>query len=151
MILSNKQITKALFWLRRLVCAFVVRKPLKTGFLRRVPVKSANKKIVFLFLNQNICCAQWDSSFEHSKHMLKWLVRKYLKLYTENFCSFVHLNLWLGLYPHKIAVYACLKSDFTGDWIFQYCTCPAGRVTFNFHSSCKHMHLSFKSVCYSLE
>ena len=30
---------------------------------------------------------------------------------------------------------------------FQYCTCPAGRVTYNFHSSCKHMHLSFKSVC----
>ena len=31
--------------------------------------------------------------------------------------------------------------------IFQYCTCPAGRVTYNFHSSCKRMHLSFKSVC----
>ena len=31
--------------------------------------------------------------------------------------------------------------------MFQYCTCPAGRVTYNFHSSCKHMHLSFKSVC----
>ena len=31
--------------------------------------------------------------------------------------------------------------------IFQYCTCPAGRVTYNFHLSCKHMHLSFKSVC----
>ena len=34
-----------------------------------------------------------------------------------------------------------------GTKIFQYCTCPAGRVTYNFHSSCKHMHLSFKSVC----
>ena len=33
-----------------------------------------------------------------------------------------------------------------GTKIFQYCTCPAGRVTYNFHSSCKHMHLSFKSV-----
>ena len=33
-----------------------------------------------------------------------------------------------------------------GKKIFQYCTCPAGRVTYNFHSSCKHMHLSFKSV-----
>ena len=31
--------------------------------------------------------------------------------------------------------------------IFQYCTCPAGGVTYNFHSYCKHMHLSFKSVC----
>ena len=31
--------------------------------------------------------------------------------------------------------------------IFQYCTGPAGRVTYNFHSSCKHMHLSFTRVC----
>ena len=31
---------------------------------------------------------------------------------------------------------------------FQYCTCPAGRMTYNFHSSCKNMHLSFKSICY---
>ena len=34
-----------------------------------------------------------------------------------------------------------------GTKIFRYYTCPAGRVTYNFHSSCKHMHLSFKSVC----
>ena len=34
-----------------------------------------------------------------------------------------------------------------GTKIFQYCTCPAGRVTYNFHLSCKHLHLSFKSVC----
>ena len=33
-----------------------------------------------------------------------------------------------------------------GTKIFQCCICPAGRVTYNFHSSCKHMHLSFKSV-----
>ena len=31
---------------------------------------------------------------------------------------------------------------------FQYCTCSAGRVTYNFHSSCKHMHLPFfKCYC----
>ena len=30
---------------------------------------------------------------------------------------------------------------------YQYCTCPAGRETYNFHLSCKHMYLSFKSVC----
>ena len=34
-----------------------------------------------------------------------------------------------------------------GTKIFKYCTCPAGWVTTNFHSSCKHMQLSFKSVC----
>ena len=39
------------------------------------------------------------------------------------------------------------KSLAQGTKIFQYCTCPAGRVTYNFHLSCKHMHLPFKSVC----
>ena len=34
-----------------------------------------------------------------------------------------------------------------GTKIFQFCTCPAGRVIYTFHSSCKPMHLSFKSVC----
>ena len=34
-----------------------------------------------------------------------------------------------------------------GTKIFQYCTCPAGLVTYNFHLSCKHMHLSFEIVC----
>ena len=33
-----------------------------------------------------------------------------------------------------------------GTKIFKYCTCPVGRVTYNFHSSCKHMHMSFKSI-----
>ena len=37
--------------------------------------------------------------------------------------------------------------DMEGTQIFKYCTCSAGRVTYNFHSSCEHMHLSFKSVC----
>ena len=34
-----------------------------------------------------------------------------------------------------------------GTKIFQYCSCPAGQVTYNIHSSWKHMHLSFKSTC----
>ena len=33
-----------------------------------------------------------------------------------------------------------VTSSIQGDKIFQHCTCPAGRVTYNFH-------LSFKSVC----
>ena len=31
-----------------------------------------------------------------------------------------------------------------GTKIFQYCTCHAGRATYNFHSTCKNMHFSFK-------
>ena len=34
-----------------------------------------------------------------------------------------------------------------GTKIFQYCTRPARRVTYNFHSSCKHMNSSLKIVC----
>ena len=36
---------------------------------------------------------------------------------------------------------------YAGDKNIKYCTCPAGRVTYHFHSSCKHIHLPFKSVC----
>ena len=31
-----------------------------------------------------------------------------------------------------------------GTKIFQYCTCPAGRVTYKFNSSCKHMFCALK-------
>ena len=46
-----------------------------------------------------------------------------------------------------LAAQYCVLNKDQGTKIFQYCTCPAGRVTYNFHLSCKHMHLSFKSVC----
>ena len=34
-----------------------------------------------------------------------------------------------------------------GPKILKYWTCPAIQVTYKFHSSCKLMHLFFKSVC----
>ena len=43
----------------------------------RPSVKSVYQKLIFLCLNQNICCgyskepSQWDGSFEHPKHMFK--------------------------------------------------------------------------------
>ena len=48
----------------------------------RALVKMCNRKIIFLFLNQNICCgyskepSQRDGSFEHPKHMLKVIGKK---------------------------------------------------------------------------
>ena len=39
-----------------------------------------------------------------------------------------------------------INNSFQGTKIFRYCTCPAGRVTYNIHSSCKHMYLPFKSL-----
>ena len=41
----------------------------------------------------------------------------------------------------------CTVQSLQGTNIFQYCTSPARRGTYNIHSSCKHMYLSFKSVC----
>ena len=44
-------------------------------------------KIIFIFLNQNKCCgylkepSQWDSAFEHPKHMSKVMDKKYLHFY----------------------------------------------------------------------
>ena len=41
-----------------------------------------NENLIFLFLNQNICCgyskepSQWDGSFKHPKHMLKLMGKK---------------------------------------------------------------------------
>ena len=47
-------------------------------------IRVHNQKLIFLFLNQNICCgyskepSQGDSSFEHPKHMLKLMGKKIL-------------------------------------------------------------------------
>ena len=49
-------------------------------------VKKAYQKLICLFLKQNICCgyskepSQWDSSFEHPKHMLKLMGKKILTI-----------------------------------------------------------------------
>ena len=45
-------------------------------------IRVRNEKIIFLFLNQNICCgyskepSHRDGSFEHPKHMLKLMDKK---------------------------------------------------------------------------
>ena len=50
-----------------------------------------------------------------------------------------------------VACKACkgmaIPDPLQGTKIFQYCTGPAGQVTYNFHSSCKHIYMSFKSLC----
>ena len=52
----------------------------------RTLVKSV-QKIIFLFLNQNICCgyskdpSQYHDSFEHPKHMLKIMGKKIITIF----------------------------------------------------------------------
>ena len=57
--------------------------------------KKAWSKIIFLFLNQNICCgyskepSQWDGSFEHPQHMFKWTGKKIITFFVlEKILSF---------------------------------------------------------------
>ena len=55
-------------------------------------LRECTKKLIFLFLNRNICCgyskepSQWDGSFEHSNKCSNWWLRKYLQFYTQKFC-----------------------------------------------------------------
>ena len=60
-----------------------------TGLQLRV----RNRNLIFLFLNQNICCgyskepSQWDGSFEHPKHKLKLMGKKIFTILLWNPCS----------------------------------------------------------------
>ena len=73
--------------------------------------------IIFLILNQNICCgyskepSQWDSSFEHSKHMLKLILKK-----------FVYLNLCIECVNQMLTVkYAAIINCDVGCCLSGYC------------------------------
>ena len=68
-------------------------------------------------------------------------------------CRSISAGFWWSQLIRIMAVFyplykiILLNNEIQGKKIFQYCTCPAGRVTYSFRSFCKHMHLSFKSVC----
>ena len=57
----------------------------------RPPEKSVYQKLIFLFLNQKICCgyskepSHWDGSFEHPKQMLKLIDKKIFTILRWNF------------------------------------------------------------------
>ena len=68
-----------------------------------------------------------DSQSDHQKNRVFFLA-----LTSKTFFSFFNKHL---------------KKFKQGTKIFKYCTCPAGQETNNFYSSCKHMHLSFNSIC----
>ena len=78
----------------------------------------------------------WPS---RSTGWLQWILQRARHYGTMWECvSLARRNMWQYVI---IISYVTLQ----GTKIFQYCTCPAGRVTYNFHSFCKHMHLSFKA------
>ena len=71
----------------------------KLSRIIRTNVKSGNRKIIFLSLNQNICCgyskepSQCDESFENPKHMLKIIGNKIFTIYAEYFCLSKPVNI----------------------------------------------------------
>ena len=78
--------------------------------IHRPLVRVCNEKLIFLFLNQNICCryskepSQWDGSFEHPKHMLKIMGKKIFtilrakNLFLSTETNFQHKSRTIALY-----------------------------------------------------
>ena len=66
----------------RLIWANAYRCTIKAG----LQIRLRNWKLIFLFLNQNICCgyskelSRWDGSFEHPKHMFKVVDKKIIAI-----------------------------------------------------------------------
>ena len=83
---------------------------------------------------------------ENSYHVLNFFLQTSINI-SDNSITIVQS---CNVITIAIVIFGCNSHPYLyiqGTKIFQYCTCPAGRVTYNFHSSCKHVHLSFKSVC----
>ena len=70
--------------------------------LAGLELRVCNEKIIFLFLDQNICCgyskepSQWDGSFELPKHMLKIMGKKIFTILSWKFLFYLNLLvLWI--------------------------------------------------------
>ena len=89
-----------------------------------------NRKIIFFFLNQNICCgyfkepSQWDGSFEHPKHMLKIMGKKIFTILCWKFLFICFVWNWFSNYIF-IAIPLCvLKMISNVCWRMKStCTC----------------------------
>ena len=63
------------------IWAEVVSYPSRFG-VRTLVLRVRNENLIFVFLNQNICCgyskepSQWDGSLEYQKHKLKLMGKK---------------------------------------------------------------------------
>ena len=119
-------------------------------------LRVCNKNLIFLFLNQNICCgyskepSQWDGSFEHPKHLLKLMGKKIFTFLRWNFLftsyeqdEYVCTNGWSEkTFFRKIdsheaghqCGYVHVQQDLKADWNI-------------FHTLCTHMIFCFSS-CY---
>ena len=99
----------------------------------------SNENLIFLFLNQNVCCgyskepSQWDGSFEHPKHMLELMGKKIFTILRWNF--FVYLNLCKG---------AKLKKKF--EFLYQNFVCTQKNQPSHWYGSFEHQKQMFKPM-----
>ena len=102
-------------------------------------------------------CVFWNAVFKFCRFFLFLKGPVFSKLFNRTDGHWLTINLcqqyqvitctlfWnLVLKGHK---FFYTEHYISGDKIFKYRTCPAGWVAYTFHSSCKLMHLSFKSLC----
>ena len=120
----------------------------------RPPDKSAYWKFIFLISHSKHML--WvlkktrlnESPFEHPKHMFKLMGKEINEILGAKTILIWTPALILWYSSHTLTL--CILMDFLiniqGTKIFQYCTCLARRVTYNFHLLSKHMHLCFKSI-----
>ena len=63
-------------------------------------IRVCNRKLFFLFLNQNICCEfskespRWDGSFGHPKHMFELMGKKIITISARKIYLTSPMNLW---------------------------------------------------------
>ena len=112
---------------------------------------TAQKKIIFLFLNQNICCgyskesSHWDGSFEHPKHMFKLTGKKIIN---QNFTikRFVNCDPWSTFFgPFTIGPYIRLCNQ-SLNFLFlkQNICCGYSKEQSHWHGSFEHPKYLFK-------
>ena len=83
-----------------------------------------NRKIIFLFFNQNICKgyskepSHWDGSFEHPKHMSNTMGKKIFTILRWKFLFY--LNLWTYVTPTKLPTQLFYRIY---QWGRDFCSC----------------------------
>ena len=117
-----------------------------------------NKPFLILFQElSNVLCPNYDKIHCYSKERLKFHNYQcitmdggplFSHIMTFNFVMKILSATYIQMHSRKGLYSGSKHYEPQGTKIFKYCTCPAGLATYNFHSSCKHMHMSFKSVCH---
>ena len=124
-------------------------RPKKPSQNQLCPVK-CNLAYMFVFVGWK--CSLMDTAVTCGKNVFIWNKQSvFILSWAVSTVSWYVYEMFMYRYliEQEYFVWDCAGEQaylIQGTKIFQYCTCPAGRVTYNFHSSCKNIHLSLKSI-----